>query len=525
MSAGGNPPGRATAGWPWILLFLVLFQGWVRYAAAPTTGLVLDDWNNWSQARSFASFGEASQQTLSHPERPLTFWVITMGYRVMGDRAAAHAGLSMAAYSLVLALAFLLALSVTGRLYPAFLFGMVLILMPNLHEHVHWPTVALSAGACALPLYLGSAWAWTRYARGGRGGWLALSAVLYGLGLFGYEIGALLPLSYPVLTLDRKQWKGWAALWPFAIAMGLYAAWRMTNAFGLGYSWYGSPPHMRPSLALANVWWSSRDIVRWWAGDLMGTTVLGGLNGLGLLGPWARRGLVVANVAVWAFALHVLRRMSRCAAEPDPSPAPRPVAAFALAWIACAYAPSMISYVAGRLNYLPAVGVALWLAWELSRRPLSSWIAGFGIVALLCMLSIQGTARNWKESARFNRNLFAAIEREHDQWSRADILLVDTRSLAERLAPDLTGSAAHNMSVVSQYRGVGLLRGFAPSAMVRLVAGEGEAVPLALLDVEYGARLEGEQLIWHERYDPARARRTPRSKVVVIEALQGAAPR
>ena len=500
------------------LLFVLMFQAFTRYAAAPVTGLVLDDWNNWHQARSLGSWREACTKSLSHPDRPVTFLALTLGYRALGDDPAALARLSFAGYSLVLALAFFMIFTLTRSIYQCALFGLIFSVLPNISEHFHWPSVAIGAGICALPLYLGSAWAWTGFVRQGRGGLLLLSVICYGIGLFGYEIGAVLPLSYAVLLVKRGWRRGFMALLPFGVVLGVYAAWRMSNAFGMGYSWYGSPPQMKINLSLANSFWSAREIAGWWMGEKVLSSFVGGMNGFALVGPWAQRGIVLGNVVLLSLASVFLCKLSRTTPSDSSETEPLPVTAFAFAWVASGYVPCLISYTASRLNYLPAVGVVFLLSLALVKLPISKWLAGLVVLAFFGMISAQGTARNWKESAALHQNLYERIAQDKEQWIDRKIVLFDTRQLADRLTPGITGSASHDTATVSHYRNAGLLRGFAPAAMVSQLAAT-NAAPLALLDVEFGARLTGRCLIWHDRYDPSKPHTNDLADVYVIDCL------
>ena len=500
------------------LLFVLLFQAFARYAAAPVTGLVLDDWSNWYQADSFGSVRETCLKSLCHPDRPLTILATTLGYRLMGDNAAAYAWLSLAGYSIVLALAFFIVYALTRSIYQSTLFGLLFAVLPNLGQHFHWPTQILAAGACALPLYLGSALAWILFVQRGRVLFLLLSALGYGLGLFGYEIGTFLPLAFAVLLVKRTWRSRILVLLPLGVVLGFYAAWRMTNAFGIGFSWYGSPSQMQPNFSLAQVLRNASEIVLWWAGDNVWSSFVGGLKGFDLVGHWPQRWIVLGDVALLAAAGLLLRSLSRTKIQPSPASYELPVFAFASTWVAAAYAPCLISYVDARLNFLPAIGVVFLLSWVLVRLPISKWISGFLVLAFICMLSTQGTAMNWKEAAVWNRNLYAKIAREKPQWQDRKFILFDTRQLAQRLTPGITGPAVHDISNVFHFHNAGLVRGFAPSAMVRRLAGTNSS-PIALLDVEYGARIEGDQLIWHDRYDPSAPHTNAAADVYVVDCL------
>jgi len=500
------------------LLFVLLFQGVARYAAAPITGLVLDDWSNWYHAEAFSSLHEGCKQALRHPMRPVTILATVLGFRILGDNVVAYTLLSLVSYSVVLSLCFFIVYALTRSVYQSTLFGLLFSVLPNLSEHFHWPTVVVAAGACALPLYLGSALAWILFIQRGKLWHFLLSVICYGLGLFGYEIGAFLPLAYAVLLAGKKWRTRLFILAVFGLVMGIYTFWRITDAFGVGFSWYGTPSQMRVDMSPSAILWNARDIVEWWVGANMNSAFIGGLNGFGLVAHRALRWIVLGDIALLAAACLLLWSRSRVESRTARTFSELPIRTFAVVWVAVAYAPCLISYTSSRLNYLPAIGVVFLVSCVLVRVSVSKWMAGFCIVAFLCMLSTQGTACNWRESALLNRNLYDRIAREKAGWKTRKMILFDTWQLAQRLTTGLTRATGHDISVVSHYNNAGLLRGFAPAWMVRRLSAP-NSCPATIFDVEYGARLEGERLIWHDRYDPSKPHTNAVADVFIIDCL------
>ena len=520
-----NPPAnnlssRHRLGWG-LVLFVLLLQFASRYLPSPAAVWVGDDWANAARSSFYASHAEAARVGLQDPNRPLSMAAVNVGYRVFGDRAWIWTLVSLAANSLLLLAILKMALELTGRRGIACAAGVVFALLPNLTETYHWSTQVLNEVTCGLVPYALSGWLWVAYLRRG-GGWrLALSALAYGVGLFSYEAGILLPAAYLVLLPWKKTpLKCMLRLAPIGAAGLLYLAWRGTNAFGLNQAWH-YPPHMQMGPSLYGIVLNAWQLVQWWIGDRMVGSMLNGFEAFAAISLWTRRFLFAANVGVVVLIGWGLRRLGAADRKENgghPFSGVQ-VMLFGLVWTGAAMAISLVSYTAARLNVLPAIGISLLAALLLGRLPFRAWAPLLFVPTVLALVANQGTAENYRQAGRLCRGLYATLEATQDQWRDKEILLVDTRSLRQRQAP---GVAPYNEDQRrwAQLGNAVLMRGFVPSGMVRLITGQPYPAILVVHDVECGARIEGDQLLWHNRYNPDRPHANSMADVFVVDFLE-----
>ena len=194
---------------------------------------------------------------------------------------------------------------------------------------------------------------------------------------------------------------------------------------------------------------------------------------------------------------------------------------WAMAWVLLAHSLNLVSWTAARLNLVPAIGMSLFLAVAISRIRPASALPVLSALVVAGLFSVQGTAFQWKESGVFNRRLANHLADRRADWSGKEIVWFDTRALRSRVEQNLLKDVSENPATWAFYGNAGLLRGFALSAMIARLADD-EPPPKAILDAEYGARPQGTELAWHERYDPSRPRRTPLEKVYRVDCLAAA---
>lgn len=504
-------------GWGLILLVLLL-QFVSRYLPAPQAVWVADDWANAARSSFYASHAEAARIGLQDPNRPLSMAAVEVGYRVFGDRAWTWTLVSLAANSLLLLAILKMALELTGRREIACTAGVVFALLPNLTETYHWSTQVLNEVTCGLVPYALSGWLWVAYVRRG-GAWrLAISTLAYGVGLFSYEAGILLPGAYLTLIAWRREpGKGFLRMAPFGLVCLFYVAWRTTNSFGLNHAWL-YPPHMQAGLSFWSVGWNLREIAKWWGGDYFFGAMLNGVRSFATLSPWPRRLLAAGDVAAVLAIGAGLWKLAGKGMDREPFGRWRPIL-FGLAWAGAAMVISLVSYTAPRLNVLPAIGISLLAALLLGRLPFRVWAPLLFVPAVLALVANQGTAENYRQAGRLCRGLYATLEATQGQWRNKEILLVDTRSLRQRQAP---GVAPYDEDERrwAQLGNAVLMRGFVPKRMVQRITGQKDPGILVLHDVEYGARIEGARLFWHNRYNPDRPHANSMADVFVVDFME-----
>lgn len=506
--------GAFRLGWGLVLAVLFLQLG-SRYLPAPCAVWVADDWANASRSSFYASTAEAAWTGLQDSNRPLSMMAVEVGYRLLGDRVWAWTLVSLTANSLLLLAILKMALELTGRRWIAGAAGALFALLPNLTETYHWSTQVLNEVTCALVPYAWSGWLGVAYFR--RGGiWrLALSALFYGIGLFSYEAGILLPGAFLALIAWRREpVKGLLRLAPFGLVCLFYAAWRTTNAFGLNHAWHYAP-HMQAGVTPWGLAWNLREIIRWWAGDYLLGAMRSGLRSFAALPPWAFRLLAVGDAFAVLGVGWGLRRLAAADRKADEA---RPfsgwqVAGFGWIWTVAALAISLASYVAPRLNVLPAIGIVLLAALALERLPFRTWAPILLMPAVLAMASNQGTAESFRQAGRWNREIYAYLRQHADEWRGKKIVLFDTSSLRRSLPPP----AGNAPDAWANNGNAPLARGFTFIGMVKLAAGQRDPGIRVLHDIEFGARIEGNQLLWHNRYDPSRPRVDSAEDVFVVD--------
>lgn len=516
----GSPACASRLGWG-VVLFVLCLQFWSRYLPSPGTVLVADDWANLARSSFHASYSEAARDGLQDSNRPFSMMAVNVVFRLFGDKALYWTLLSLAANSLLVFAILKMAFELTGRRWVAATTGAIFALLPNLTETYHFSTQVVNEVSCALVFYAVSGWTWVAHVRRG-GAWrLALSVLAYGVALFSYEAGIFLPAAYVTLLPWKKApGKSAGCLVPFAAAGLLYLAWRATHAFGLNPPAH-YPSHMQAGLSLGGIAVNAWQLLHWWAGEYLFGAMLSGFQSFANLPPWTRRFLVLANVAVVVLIGRVLRRLAGPQAHGGAPPAfsGTQVAGFALAWTGAAWALIALSYTGGRLNVIPAIGISLLAALLLERRAIRQWGPVLFLPAMLALVANQGTSESYRQAGQLDRRICAFLQKTAAEWRDKEILLFDTRALRQRLTPGLLKPVGEDQDTWALYRNALLIRGFVPFSMVQLAVRQEIPGIQVLHDVEHGARIEGDRLIWHARYDFSRPQTNSMADVFVVDCF------
>ena len=484
--------------WLAIVLFAAVFQWVSRYAGAPVVDFVVDDWKLWKIALECDSFGDALLQARNWPDRPLGTSMMIGTYYLLGDRIVGYVVLESLYTALFLLAGTWTVWVLTRDRLTALLFGLALALWPNLTESFQWHTMTVSYGL-GFAAYLATLGAWAHYLRGRGSFWLAAAGGAFAFALFTYEAGIALPAAFLLLG-DRDNRRRLAAgLAVFAVVVGLYLVWKFTD--GLGTLETRLFPHRGFTPDVPGIVWNAKETVRWWVGARLLECFANGLDGFLTLSTRGVRWLLVLDVALVAAAAALVRRL-RAAAPTEEAPAPFGLLRLALvgaAWWAAANVLTALSWTGGRMNYLPAFGASLLVA-LIARRLLKSngLSCGAALVMLLCLVANQGTSAQWRDSGRFHRAMYDHLRATAPEWSQAKIVLFDTAGIRARTTRRLIGPAGNAWG---SYGNAVLMRGVFFKSMMELTAPD-HGVESILLDMEYGARIEGDQLRWHGWYDP-----------------------
>jgi hypothetical protein len=492
-----------------LLLVLALFLVG-RYGALPAIGFTLDDWWHLNLADSRGSLGALLLDAVRYPLRPLHTVTYMLAFRLIGEHPAGFIVLCTIGFSIFLFLALALARKLTGSGRSALVTGLLCALWPGYHEMFYWPTVMLySIWSAVFALLL---WTWAGFIEKPGPARYAFAVGLYGVLIAMYEIYLPVPAALAVLIPWNRNWfrRAVRLMIPFAGLAALYLSYRMTNAYGHGMNMFGTGANTAASFA-ANLWEIRHNLMSmasWFAGFQLVQTGWNGLLGLGGAGPWSLAALAAADaaLAIWAW-----RALQGGEARADSVFKPAQVAAFGLVLAAGFGVILVLTYAAGR-NLFPAAAGVFLAASLLGRSPWrrTAWVVPVVFVALL---ATQGMGRNWGAAARVQREFKDRLAETRSQWIDRDVLLVDTAGLRQAAEFVAARESYGDFYVLVEYRGAGFLRGFGPAQIAARVAGRNVRPPRVLLDYEHGARFQGGELVWHERFQPAAPHRTPRDRV------------
>lgn len=518
-SGSSGRPGRGLGLFS-ICLVVVVLQLCSRFLASPAADLTCDDWAFLRSARACPSYRSAWHKVLQEPDRPLQAAVATAVFKFIDDRPWGYAFLSMVGHSILIMLGMVLVWQLTGDPARVFLFGCLFALLPNLVESFHWQCVVVLAIPAQMA-YLLCALFWVFFLRRPRIALLLCSALFYGVGITSYEFGVGLPLALMML-IPMREWprRGWV-MSPYLLVLSVYLLWKLTCGFGTAHGVWAAP--RRPELSAWGILWNAKEIAYWWLGRHMLAAILNGWAGFIMWGKWAQRAVCWLDVAL----VVLLARLCGSLCLDDKSVLARRALAFPFrrvllfgaAWFLAVHAVSLVSWAPARLNYLPGMGLCLCAALLLGRIPRRAWLPCLPVLALICLVANQGTARNWHEAGRYHRRVYEYLARTEPEWAGKEVIFFDTSRLRHRLTRGLTGQSSRGEAAWAYYGNAVLPRGFTFKSMVRLIQPNGQH-PECVMDTEHGAAVAGDRLIWHERYDPTRPRRTDMNRVLVVDCFE-----
>jgi hypothetical protein len=499
----------------WLSCFLVVgvFAA-ARYGALPSIGFVLDDWSLLNRAESQDSMAHLAANALGHPARPIGTLMLLAVYRIYGEHLGLYVADILVGFSLFLVLGMWTAFRLTGSRRAALLFGWLAAAWPGYHELFYWPNLMRSGSR--LPLFMLFFIAWIRFLETRKWRYHIAVLLLYAWLLFSYEMALTMPAALAVLIPWNRDWLKQAVRWmlPFGGVVAFYLTWRFTYAFGLGQNMLGTDTAFSTAY-VANLWELRHNvltILSWFAGPEVGRTFLNGLLGLRDAGPAMGLALFAGNLALagWAW-----RRFDQPETNEPTSFRPLQVVAFGLVLAAGPAVLLSVTGPTGRTLFFVAIGLFFALC-PLARLPWrhSSWMVP---VLALVMLSTQGMGKNWEVGARLYRQLRVHLVDHRAEWIDKETLLIDTTALRQRTGASLLDAPPGGYFPLVRYRGAGLLRSFGPEQLTARVAGPGVPFPHVMIDVEHGARIDGDRLLFHDRFHPKFPRERAMDKVYVVE--------
>jgi hypothetical protein len=391
---------------------------------------------------------------LVKPDRPLQELVIFVQEALVGDRVVVGLLLLVLSSLALVAAAYWLFLELFGDTFPALLGALIYLLLPNKLELYH--TAIYVSINVPMALYVVSLASFVRFARASSRPMLILSLLAYAVAVFWYEVGVLLPvvlLAYVALCARAKLG---AVAW-FAVPVAVYALYRGTAAFGL----YAGPPvsglsSMSVATAVQQVLLHvPGHYVGWYAGRAV---LYGFWNFWAMAPPWPAV-LLALDLGVLGAALAWLR------VRPAPPSGPRLLAVAGIMFVLF-LVPNVFVLVAGRHTALPSLGFTVACVALVGRlgRHWRAVAAGFGLALLIVS---QGNAWIQVVACRITRAVHEDIGRRRAEILRAERVVVDARSFAERI-PYTWGVSRGGLYT---YYGMQALAPWGLSAMAPLVVG------------------------------------------------------
>lgn len=519
-----HPGGRRRALAVLALAGVLLLQLYSRYGAAPVTDFTVDDWRFLQDSALFKGYGEIWSSSIRDIFRPIHLSMLLTTFRYLGDQPVRFFILGAVAYSVLLATCMGLVFALTRRFRACLLFGVAFALWFTLTESFHfWSHVALTYLHIS---YVGCALCWVLYLQRRSQCLLAASVALYGIGLGSYEFGIGLPLVFMILMTGQPPARRVWAVTPFLAVALLFLSWRFTHGFGLGRYLLCGPEFFRVDLSVPALKWNVRQVLSWWAGGKAVLTLRNGLDAFATL-PIQVRFLHVAVSAVIGVLIYFSARPARnddngSASAIGPFGIGQ-VVLFGLLWAALGQAPNLLTTASARHLLFPLIGLLIAASAVLDRVWNRKFAMLLALAAPMCLIVNQGTSADWREAGRFNRRLYEHVQKTVGEWRTKDLAVFDTRSIRQHPGGGRAEPGFSDPQRWAFHGNAHLLRGFAVEAMIRL-AQKGGPPPVVLLDTEYGARAEGNKLLWHERYDPGKPHVTPLDRVYVIDCFEIAQP-
>lgn len=498
-----------------LLFVLMLFS---RYASAPITDLLGDDWPILERSRHYASYSTVASLALQETDRPIGALLLGTMFRLVDDRPSLFSIHHIFYHALILLLFLHLVRRLTGSRRTVLIAGIVFALLPHAADLYNWATVAVYLPAFIF--YLAAVVFWLRYWREGRFSWSIASGICMLVGSATFESGFALPLAFLALIRRKSLTRDLSAIACAGAGSAVYLLWRFTRGFGMTRGVLFEP--RQPAMDPYYLAWNTKELISTWIGENLIDGITWGLRGFGSLPEWEWRGLYAASLLVTGIICLLLLKVGESPDLAERSGLKRGrLLVFCLLWFGATALPCIVSWQAGRLQFLPGMAVAIAAGVMLSDRKPGTWIPAAGVVSMLLLLVNLGSAQLWQDSGRFHRALYNHVCATKDQWNDRDVVLFSSTSLRTRLTKGLVIPDDRSVYSWAQYGSAALLRGFAPVAMLELAGRTGDR-PVSILDMEHGATWEGDMLRWHDRWNPDAPHLTPRDRVFEIDVLRAA---
>lgn len=433
-----------------MVLLLLLFHTTAHYLPFERAALAPDDYALLVAmgAGPASDWREAPRHDRG---RPLNWAFLRLQAHVVGDNPSAGLALLFGVSLLSLLAAGSLFQALFGDRRLTLLASVLFVALPHGTEIHH--TAIYANVHVALAAYMGSLALLVGFVRSGSRGRLALGLVLYGVGVFWYEVGFFAPavlLTVPAPTPRRR-----GAIVACAVVALAYLIYRyVPAAHGV--------PQGPPPLAVGLSPRTFILLLHHYGGFFAVRNTAYGLLGLLRL-PWA---LLAAFALTDALAVLACLRLMRDL----PRPPVRPLVGLGSALLIAFVLPVLLQRngtVGGRHLVLPSLGLILLLLAVRSR----SRRLGESLVTITLgggLLLSQGTTWHQVLACRLNAAVYDALQRSRGELAEARVVLVDRRSFVDAI-PAAWWRPPHEL--LNTYYGAQAFEDWGLRAMVRLAAG------------------------------------------------------
>ncbi len=494
-----------------VALMLVLFVLVTRHVLAPVQDYTIDDWFNLVTAESHG-YRDVIGYSLRDVYRPIYNTVANLVFKAVGDNPLALSMFCELMQSLLVLAVFWFVWSITGSARTSVLSVIFFIVIPITNEVYHCHTSSLATYAAIL--YLVSLSLFQRYLVL-KSRWISLflAILCYGIAIFSYEYGVFIAPLYFILSIQKK-WRlkdSVVVCSPIILLASLYLLWRFTKGFGYGvYMIFNGNYFHNQSYSIGFILQNIRQIAGWWFGLNFWSSLNQGLAGFQTIMPKYQFLLIVLNTLVIGGLLWAKNKLLPNSKERRASCG---IVLILISYILMGYFPYLLTAAHSRHNLFPSVGVCALIAMAIRERYGDRLNVFVLFILIFFMVSSQGISKYWHDDGMYHRRIYNSLANSHEQWCDAEMILIDSSMLRQRLSPGLFDQIPN----VEYYGPSVLPRSWVYGCMLKLHY-PSDSIPLIALDQEYGARWKGDMLHWHARFDPGKPRNTMADRIAVFDA-------
>ena len=396
-------------------------------------------------------------QTLKVADRPIEFAFYMIQGKLVGHNATLGFILLVLINSLVLLAIFYLFIQLFNDNFTSFIASVIFSLLPNKLEQyglltfLHVNTVIL--------VYILSLVSFIFFTKTQRYIFLILSLFGYCVGIFWYGIGFFIPLIFVAFSyLYKKEFAKYSLY--FVIPAAMYVIYRYTGVFGLSSGslvGYNVDLSIIPKRALFDLFH------HYFGRHMMRTIIYGFYKFISIEQPWLLV-IICSNALILLMIFLLIKRGNL--SKTDNS-----------LWIfgAALFFVFLLPYflnkelgIGSRHLILPSIGVAIIIICFLQKICKKWRIILFSFI-FVTLIVCQGNAWSQVVARRINAAIFQTMNELKDELSMADNIIVDIRSMADKIPFTLV---QREENVLNTYYGAPVYHSMGLESMLELIIGK-----------------------------------------------------